>query len=242
MKEKLDADKILQSIIELRKSQEKTDEQFKKTDEQIRKSQAKTDEQIRKSQAKTDEQFKKTDEQIRKSQAKTDEQIRKSQAKTDEQMKKTDEQMKKTDEQMKRTDERLDKLAQRYGNSERNKGVITEYEFEKAFRKVELVVDGVKYDNINDNVKDPQIAEYDLVLTNGSQVLVVEVKDIAHLQDVAKFVEQLSKYKKAFPQYLGHKVKGAIASRKINRRVKKEIFKHKLLAIEKVDELTVESA
>ena len=221
MKEKLDADKILQSIIELRKSQEKTDEQFKKTDKQIRKSQAKTDEQIRKSQAKTDE-------QIRKSQAKTDEQIRKSQA--------------KTDEQMRRTDERLDKLAQRYGNSERNKGVITEYEFEKAFRKVELVVDGVKYDNIDDNVKSPQVAEYDLVLTNGSQVLVVEVKDIAHLQDVAKFVEQLSKYKKAFPQYLGHKVKGAIASRKINRRVKKEIFKHKLLAIEKVDELTVESA
>ena len=168
--------------------------------------------------------------------------LRKSQEKTDEQMQKTDEQMQKTDEQMKKTDARLNRLCKRYGDSQRNKGELTEYEFEKTLKVIDLIVDGVKYDGIDTKVKAPHIAEFDVVLTNGTQILVIEVKDKAHKDDVKKFMEQLAKYTTAFPQYANHKIKGAIASKKITPLVKQELFKHNLLAIENVNGLTVQSA
>ena len=52
---------LSQAILDLKKSQAKTDEQMKKTDEQMKR----TDEQMKKSQAKTDEQMKKTDEKLK---------------------------------------------------------------------------------------------------------------------------------------------------------------------------------
>ena len=72
----LDAQTILQSIIELRKSTEETrrsTEETRRSTEELKGAQLKTDEQMRK----TDEQMRQTDQQIRESQRKTDDDIRK---------------------------------------------------------------------------------------------------------------------------------------------------------------------
>ena len=56
------AEDLAQAILELKKSQEKTDEQMKKTDEQMKKRAEELDERMKK----TDEQMKKTDEELNK--------------------------------------------------------------------------------------------------------------------------------------------------------------------------------
>ncbi|MFZ2967470.1 MAG: hypothetical protein WA080_00275, partial [Sulfuricurvum sp.] len=126
------------------------------------------------SQAKTDEQMKKTDEQMKK---------------TDEQMKETDYQIKelrksqqKTDEQMKRNEAKLTKMGVLLGNISNNQGDVAEEFFYNSLEdKKDLA--GIHYDFIDKNWKSSTKNlrdEFDIVMVNGKDIAIIEVKYKAH--------------------------------------------------------------
>jgi hypothetical protein len=54
--------------------------------------------------------------------------------------------------------------------------------------------------------------EVDLLAVNDTDVVAVEVKSRLSADDVRRQVERLGKFKKAFPQYRGYRVLGAVAA------------------------------
>ena len=63
--------------------------------------------------------------------------------------------------------------------------------------------------------------EFDLVLTNGNVIGIVEVKYKAHENDLKKLDRKMQNFKKLFPIYQNYKQQGAIATFHINDDAKK---------------------
>jgi hypothetical protein len=64
--------------------------------------------------------------------------------------------------------------------------------------------------------------EYDLVMTNGDAIGIVEVKYKAHENDLNKLERKMRHFKQLFPIYGTYKLYGAIASFHINDDAKRE--------------------
>ena len=179
-------------------------------------------ENLRKAQEKTDEQMKETRAQIKE----TSEQMKETRAQikeTSAQMKRTDEQMKRTDERLKRTDEQLKRIGIQVGGISNNQGdVAEEFFFNSLVEDTRL--GSIHFDDITMNMQKHrgQIQEeYDLVLTNGDAVGIIEVKYKTHEKDLDKLERKMRHFKKLFPIYDKYKLYGAIASFHINDDAKR---------------------
>ncbi len=75
-------------------------------------------------------------------------------------------------------------------------------------------------------------AEYDIILANGSEIVVVEVKTSLKTEDVAHFLTQLSMIKTYIPDYANKKVYGAMATINYNKQAKEFAIKKGLFVIE----------
>ena len=65
--------------------------------------------------------------------------------------------------------------------------------------KENLVVGGVKYYSINNNVKppdNPDDEEYDIVMVNSEQILLIEAKLKAHPNDIEQLQNKMISYKR----------------------------------------------
>ena len=138
--------------------------------------------------------------------------------------KETDEQMKRTDEQMKRTDEKLERMGIYLGNVTRNQGdVAEEFFFNSLVNETRL--GSIYFDDITRNMhknRHKVEEEYDLFLTNGDAIAIVEVKYKAHTNDLKKLDRKMGNFKLLFPIYRDYKLYGALASFYINDDTKKE--------------------
>ena len=147
------------------------------------------------------------------------------QKKTDEQMRHTDEQIaelreaqKETNEQMSRTDKKLDRLSDLVGNMGRNQGDVAEEFFFNSLAH-DTHLGSVHFDDITKNQHKQRgkfQEEYDIVMTNGEAVGIVEVKYKVHENDLKKLERKMQNFKKLFPIYEAYKLYGAIASFHIN--------------------------
>ena len=146
------------------------------------------------------------------SQAKTDEQL----AKTDAQLAKTDEQLAKTDAQLAKTDERLNRVAKMVGSMGNNQGDVAEEYFVNSL-KDDLDLLGRHYDVLipNFTIKAKHITdEYDILLVNGEELAMIEVKYKLHQNDV-KGLEKKILNLKALPQYKNYKIYAGVAGFKV---------------------------
>ena len=183
----------------------RTDERFVETDKRLNKlseNQDRTDRQL----AKTDAQLAKTDAQL----AKTDAQL----AKTDAQLAKTDAQLAKTDAQLAKTDEKLKKMMEYYGNISSNIGdAAEEYFFNSLLEKKEL--NNIKYDTVerNDSRHKGNVQEeYDIILSNGEYLSIVEIKHKVVEGDVEKLRgKKVKNFRYLYPHYKDHKIFLAVA-------------------------------
>ena len=129
--------------------------------------------------------------------------LAKAQQATDRQLKATDCQLKATDRQLKATDRRFNtqwgklveslvagNIAQRFSQ----RGI----QVQGTSRRVEKTIDGKQY-------------EFDIIVHNGDEIIVIEVKTTLDVGDVKHFIEKLKCFKKAFPEYVDKKVYGAVA-------------------------------
>jgi len=160
------------------------------------------------------------------------------QDRTDEQMKRTDEQIasliadgknlrdaqKMTNEHMKRTDERLARIGITLGNVTNNQGDVAEDFFFQSLIK-DNHLGSIHFDDVVKNMEKHRgqlQEEYDLVMTNGEAIGIVEVKYKAHTNDLDKLERKMKHFKQLFPIYKNYKQYGAIAAFHINDDAKKE--------------------
>lgn len=114
------------------------------------------------------------------------------QKRTDEQLAKTDAQLAKTDEQLAETSRKLDRLGELVGNISNNQGDIAEEFFYRSFLKSPTLGE-IRFDSVSRNLNN-QIGnlqdEYDLVLTNGDVLAIIEVKAKAHVNDLEHMISR----------------------------------------------------
>jgi hypothetical protein len=161
----------------------------------------------------TDEELRELVASLARSQAKTDVQLEK----TDTQLARTDAQLAKTDAQLAKTDAKLDRLAELYGNVGNNQGKVAE-EFYYNSLKHHLVLNGIQFDFVEKNVTRTKKSagvedEFDLLLVNGQDVFIIEVKYHLHPKDVDRLLEhKLPNFKILYPEYRDYKIHLGLAT------------------------------
>ena len=179
----------------------------------------------------TDEQMKRTDEQMKLNAI--------AQKATDEQIKLNAIAQKATDEQMKRTDEKLERIGINLGNIGKNQGDVAEEFFFQSLIK-DNHLGKIHFDDVVKNMEKHrgQIQEeYDLVMTNGDAIAVVEVKYKAHTNDLDKLDRKMRNFKKLFPIYQAFKQYGAIAAFHINDDAKQEALRRGYFVLQRSGDL-----
>ncbi len=162
---------------------------------------------------------------------------------TDEQIKLNAIAQKATDEQMRRNDkmltEKLNCMGITLGNVTNNQGDIAEEFFFQSLIK-DNHLGSIHFDDVVKNMEKHrgQIQEeYDLVMTNGDAIGIVEVKYKAHENDLDKLDRKMRNFKKLFPIYQNYKQYGAIASFHINDAAKKEALKRGYFVLQRSGDL-----
>ena len=178
-------------IAELAKAQKETDRQLKG---------------VSKSQEETDRQLK----GVSKSQEETDRQLKgvsKSQEETDRQLKATDRQLRESQEE---TAKQLRKTDRRF-NTQWGKLIesLVQGDIEKRFSKRGIPVQGTTQ-RAKKTVNGKQY-EFDIIVHNGSEIIVVEVKTTLDVKKVDHFIEKLKDFKMVFTEYADKKIYGAVA-------------------------------
>ena len=165
-------------------------------------------------------------EKLRVFQIETSEQMRITDEKmrlTGEQMRKTDEKMRITDEQLRKTDEKLNRIGEMVNGIGKNQGFVAEEFFFNS-----LVDDphlgSIHFDDIAKNEfkhRGNAQEEYDILMTNGDAVGIIEVKYKAHEKDLDKLERKMRVFKTLYPLYEKYQLYGAIASFHIYEDAKK---------------------
>ena len=122
---------------------------------------------------------------------------------------------------------KLDKLGELYGNIGQNQGDVAEEFFFNSLAN-DTHLGSIHFDDIEKNShkrRGKTEEEYDIIMTNGDAVGIVEVKYKAHENDLDKLDRKMQNCKKLFPIYQNYKQYGAIASFQINDTAKREALK-----------------
>jgi hypothetical protein len=155
----------------------------------------------------------------------------------------TDEQMKRTEEQIARNDrmltEKLDRMGITLGNIGQNQGDVAEEFFFQSLIK-DNRLGSIRFDDVVKNMEKHRghiQEEYDLVMTNGDAIAVVEVKYKAHKNDLDKLDRKMKHFKQLFPIYRAYKQYGAIATFHINDDAKEEALKRGYFVLQRSGDL-----
>ena len=179
-------------------------------------------------QDRTDEQMKATDEQIQRNAI--------AQKATDEQMKRNAIAQKATDEQMKRTDEKLERIGIMVGNIAQNQGAVAEEFFYNSLKETQTLA-GVHYDFIDKSVSrtgNGVSDEYDMILVNGEDVAIVEVKYKAHEKDLDKLLtKKIDNFKKLFPAYKDYRHHLVLATFHLYNEVKERALQNNVIVLQR---------
>ncbi len=119
---------------------------------------------------------------------------------------------------------KVDKMAEMYGGVSNNLGSVAE-EFYHNSLKADPVLAGVRFDFIDKNAKRSGGGvedEFDLLLVNGSEACVVEVKHKAHESDLERLLNKKApNFRRLFPEYAGRRQWLALAAFHIHDDLKK---------------------
>jgi len=153
-------------------------------------------------------------------QARTDAQL----ARTDAQLAANAAQMADTDAKLAKTAAKVDKMAEIYGGVSNNLGAVAE-EFYHNSLKADPVLAGVRFDFMDRNVTRSRAGvedEFDLLLVNGREVCVVEVKHKAHESDLRRMLdEKVPNFRRLFPEHAERRHRFALAAFHIHDDLKK---------------------
>jgi len=105
-------------------------------------------------------------------------------------------------------DKRLLKLEELVGNIGKNTGHYAEEFFQRSLGKT-LMFAGIKFDKLIPNLKieKKENCEFDIVMTNGNSVAIIEVKNQIHPDFIEEMAtKKLVQFRKFFNEYKDYKV------------------------------------
>lgn len=155
------------------------------------------------------------------------------------QMDRTDKRMERTDRRLERTDKKLERIGILAGNISNNQGDVAEEFFFNSLAK-DNRLGNIRFDDITKNMEKRRgkiQEEYDLFLTNGDAIAVVEVKYKAHLNDLDKLDRKIRHFKQLFPIYRDYKLYGALAGFHINDEAKSEALRRGYFVLQRRGEI-----
>ena len=180
-------------------SQEETDRQLKETDRQLKESSF----ELKEVQKETDRQLKETDRQLKESSF----ELKEAQKETDRQLKGLGTSQKETDRQLKETARQLKETDRRF-NSQWGKLVesLVEGNIVEKFSERGIPVQGTT--QRAKKTLDGKQYEFDVIVHNGDEIIVVEVKTTLDVEKVKHFIEKLKFFKKFSQSMLTRKFMG----------------------------------
>ncbi len=157
--------------------------------------------------------------------------------------KEADERSKEADERLAKLEKFIDKetkdtkkLKQMIFGIGKNQGLVAEEFFQNSIKSTKRV-GGIQYDmmyeNLNKSARDLE-AEYDIVLVNGNELAIIEVKYNAHQNDLDKLLNvQYPRFKKLYPEYKDYKHHLGLASFHMYDNVKEEALKNNVMVLQR---------
>jgi len=157
---------------------------------------------------------------------------------TDRSFKETDKKFKETErilnEKFARAEQMIENTNKQIGGISRSNGEFCEEYFINSFKENPTFM-GEKYERVIDYLKpDPVVIndEYDLVLRNGSTVVLIEMKYKASIEDVGKMFSKLHSYRANYPMFKDYKAYLALASFRFPAKVRQRADKQGIVLIE----------
>ena len=199
---------------EIGRRMEETDRKMQETDRKMRE---------------TDRLIKETNKQTTKRMRKTDEQMRE----TDRLIKETGEQMRETDRKMQETDRRLKKAEDLFTTQW---GRLMESLVSGSLIRI-FNEQGISVDDTSSRVKgnhEGRSYEFDIIVHNGKEIIIVEVKTTLRPDDVREFLDKLDSAKTWMPRYKDNVIYGAMAWLQANAGADRMVANRKLFSIQAV--------
>jgi predicted nucleic acid-binding Zn-ribbon protein len=152
----------------------------------------------------------------------------------------TDKRWAETDKRWEKEIKDTKKLREMIFGIGRSQGAVAEEFFVNSIKPTQKVA-GIQYDMMEISKKRETKklnGEYDIVLINGKELLIIEVKYNAHLNDLEKFLtKQVPTFKKLFPEYKDYKHHLAFASFHVNEDFKEEALKNGVIILQRKGDL-----
>jgi len=153
---------------------------------------------------------------------------------------KTDEQMKKTDEIVKETSRKVDKLGILLGGISNSQGDVAEEFFINSIGSHQNI-GGIQYDFMDNNIsrKRNNIEdEFDIVLVNGKDVAIIEIKYKLNQKDIDRLLnKKIVNFKKLYPEYKDYNHHLGLASFKIHSDLKQEALDNNIMVLQRKGDL-----
>ncbi len=156
----------------------------------------------------------------------TDRKFQETDQRLDKKFQETDRKIQATNRQIKETSKRVGALSNRLGEFvEEMVRPGVERLFQERGIDVSMTSRDVSYHNGKDGI------EVDLLVRNGTDVVLIECKSKLSEEHVGDHLERLSKFKKYFPEYADKRVMGAVAAMVIPESVEKYACKKGLFVM-----------
>nr|VFK56234.1 MAG: hypothetical protein BECKTC1821F_GA0114240_100970 [Candidatus Kentron sp. TC] len=163
----------------------------------------------------------------------TDRLIKETNKQTAEQMRETDRKIQETAEQMRETDRRLKKAEDLFTTQwGRLMESLVSGSLIRIFNEREIPVDDVS-SRIKGS-RDGHSYEFDLIVHNGREVIIVEVKTTLRPDDVREFLDKLKNAKTLMPRYRDNVIYGAMAWLQANAGADRMVINRRLFSIQAV--------
>ena len=139
-------------------------------------------------------------------------------------------------------DRRMINFEKTMGSWSRNHGSFAEEYFFNSFENGRKNFFGEMFDEINKNVPGIKIGfrdEYDIILTNGKFVCIIEVKFKAHHDHIAKILKKAETFRENFPYYANHQVYLGFASLSFDKNIEQECIANGIAIIKQIGDSVV---
>jgi phage anti-repressor protein len=135
-----------------------------------------------------------------------------------------------------KTDAKLERIGKMVGGISNNQGDIAEEFFYNSV-KDKPTIGGINYDFIDKNVTRSKSGiedEYDILLVNGKDVAIIEVKYKTHERDLKRLLEKkYVNFKKLYPEYSNYNHHLVLASFYINDDLKNQALDNNITVLQR---------
>ena len=149
--------------------------------------------------------------------------------KTDKKFQETDKKFQETELQLKKTDKKMNKLTDLFtGQWGKLMEVLVEPSSVSLFQERGIKINISARNMVVEDNKGNALAQFDIYLQNGNELVLIEVKTTCKHEDIGYFIKQIPFAKKHFPR---HKIYGAIAALTFEAACDKHAYRQGLFVL-----------